>query len=447
MHIIIIANHQPEALAPLVDNDCIAMLPVGGKPVVEHLLENACAVPHSRLTVIGSRGVRRLREFVGSGERWGVSLAYETSRPNEPVSSLERRLPELFDGHVLVVAADRVYTDAFSHQHLATCSDQAARTVQVMEPALSLDSHARYLEANLAAVRGDIDVLRLRGRERGLGLTTGYRTRIDARSVQYGVTHTGNHCRVEPSVQLKGTNVLASSVVVDRDTSLEDCVVLENTYIGEHLKMKRCIVSGRHIIRVDEGIVVKLSDSFMIAPLDQGVFASHVSGRLNQIAGAVAGVCALPLCGLAMVVALWQNPYQPVIRKQWVSNKLASTGDAFLSFETFEFNVSTSVLARLPQLFDVARGHMRWFGVSLATESELAARRDSRQMERDNHRCGVFGFAQLRLPDSATSRQRFLEDDAYVRSASTGTNIQLLRDAVSKLISGEAGSAGVAQGS
>ena len=74
MHIIIIANHQPAALSPLVDNGSTAMLPVGGKPVIEHLLENVSTVPHARMTIVTSRGVNTLRQFVGSGERWGLEL-------------------------------------------------------------------------------------------------------------------------------------------------------------------------------------------------------------------------------------------------------------------------------------------------------------------------------------------------------------------------------------
>ena len=72
MHIIIIANHQPTALAPLTDNGSLAMLPIGGKPLIEHLLENVATVQHEKMTIVASRGFDTLRKFVGSGERWGL---------------------------------------------------------------------------------------------------------------------------------------------------------------------------------------------------------------------------------------------------------------------------------------------------------------------------------------------------------------------------------------
>jgi len=371
MHIIIIANHQLSALAPLTNNGSLAMLPIGGKPLIEHLLENVAAVQHEKMTIVASRGFETLREFVGSGERWGLNARLVSSRPNGPLSSLKRRHPTMFQGNLLVLSADRVYTVSLAeHQDVDAANlyknPKLAKFTKITQPALPITNHKDYLDLNLAAVRGDIALLQLRGRARALGLTTGFRTKISPRSIRVGQTHAGNNCRVDSSAKLLGTVVLDSCVVVDRNTQLEDSMVLEQTYVGEQLNLNRCIVSGSHIIRVDEGVVVKLTDSFMAAPLKECIFAAYLSGPANQLVGVAVGVVALPLMVPAFLASLWQNPYQPIVKKTWVSNLPVIFGETYRTFDTFEFNVSHRAIRLLPQVLDVILGHLRWFGVSLA---------------------------------------------------------------------------------
>jgi len=441
MHIIIIANHQPTELAPLTEKASAAMLPVGGKPLIEHLLENVANVPHSRITVVASRGFNTLHTFVGTGERWGIELTLITSRPNEPLNSLRRRCADMFTEKTLVLSANRIYTTPLAEHdsvieltNSVQDNDSKASTSQVLSPASTVSNHKEYLELNLAVARGEIAQVQLRGRERALGLNTGYMTQIDPRCVRVGQTHAGNHCRVHPSVQLEGTVVLNSGVVVDRNTHMTDVVVLDHTYVGEHLNLNRCIVSGRHIVRVDEAVVVELSDSFMTAPLKEGVYHAHFAGPANQLCGIVGSIAALPLMLFAMLAAYWQNPYEPLVQRTWVSNRAVVSGTGAKTFNNWEFNVSNRALARLPQLFAVALGHLRWFGVSPATIAELESRREPWQMARDACPAGMLGPAQLSCPDDATFEERLLSDAAYVPAAGWRTHLNILRDSIRKLL-------------
>lgn len=415
------------------------MLPVSGKPLIEHLLENVASVPHEKMTIVASRGFDTLQQFVGTGERWGLKTTLVSSRPNEPLPSLKRRKADMFSGNLLILSADRVYSENLAdHENVLeairgakSCADDYPR---ILQPAFTVSDHKEYLDLNLAAARGDIAILQLRGRERALGLSTGYRTRINPRSIRVGQTHAGNNCRVDSSAQLRGTVVLDSSVVIDRNTHLEDSVVLEQTYVGEQLNLNRCIVSGRYIIRVDEGAVVKLTDSFMAAPLQEGIYSAHLSGPANQLVGVLAGVIALPLMGVALLASLWESPYEPIIKKTWVSNLPEKTGEPYRTYDTFEFNVSHPAMRRLPQILDVSLGHLRWFGVSVATSEELEARSEPWQMTRDQCPTGIFGTAQIEGDILMSADERFLRDAAYVPIAGWLTNMRILKNAVHRLV-------------
>jgi len=227
--------------------------------------------------------------------------------------------------------------------------------------------------------------------------------------------------------------VLNSGVVVDRNTHIEDSVILGHTYVGEQLNLKRCIVSGSHIIRVDEGVVVELTDNFMTAPLKEGVYSAHFAGPANQLFGLVASIIALPLMAVTLPAALWQNPYDPLVKRSWVSNRSGVRSANFNTFKTIELNVSNKALARLPQVLAVAAGHLRWFGVSPATESELQGRRELWEMTRDQCPAGVFGPAQLLSNQNTSLKDRFLRDAAYVPSAGWRTHLLVLKDAIHQL--------------
>jgi len=232
---------------------------------------------------------------------------------------------------------------------------------------------------------------------------------------------------------LKGTVVLESNVVVDRNTNIEDSIIIENTYIGEQLSLKRAIVSGRYMIRVDDDVVIELTDSFMAAPLQKGVYDAHLAGPANQLAGVFLGIMSIPFMVVGVLVSLWESPYQPFVKRTWVSNLSPRSGTRYRTYETFEFNVSNQALRKLPQVLDVCLGHLRLFGVSVATEVELDARKHPGHMARDKSPMGVLGIAQMSSGDDMNANVRFGLDAKYVSTMSTRTNFRIVKKGLLKL--------------
>ena len=143
---------------------------------------------------------------------------------------------------------------------------------------------------------------------------------------------------------------------------------------------------------------------------------------------------ALPIMAFAALLSLWENPYQPFVKRTWVSNAAPKSGATYRSYETFEFNVCNRALRRLPQILDIGLGHLRWFGVSVATAEELDDRKDIRHMTRDNCPSGLIGTAQVNEPTTASTAQRFISDANYATSANWRLNLGLVGEAVSKLL-------------
>ena len=83
MDVIILADRKGQELLPLTDNTCIPLLPLAGKPVLEHTLEALIEAGFRQAHIVLSPHAEQVKEAFGSGERWGMRLTYSTSRGEE----------------------------------------------------------------------------------------------------------------------------------------------------------------------------------------------------------------------------------------------------------------------------------------------------------------------------------------------------------------------------
>lgn len=76
MHALIFADRIGQELEPLNERTCVALLPVVGKPVLEHTLEALVAAGVREAVVALSPFADEVRAVLGDGSRWGMRLDY-----------------------------------------------------------------------------------------------------------------------------------------------------------------------------------------------------------------------------------------------------------------------------------------------------------------------------------------------------------------------------------
>ena len=112
MKAMVLAAGYGKRLRPLTDRIPKPLVPIGGKPMIEHHLEKLSSAGFTEVVInLGHLG-SLIPKALGNGDRWGLTLSYSDEGPDplETGGGLTKALPLLGKEVFLVVNGD-VWTD------------------------------------------------------------------------------------------------------------------------------------------------------------------------------------------------------------------------------------------------------------------------------------------------------------------------------------------------
>ncbi len=130
----ILAAGRGERLRPLTDSTPKPLLQVRGQPLIERHVAALARAGMQRIVVNLAWLGSQIRDHLGDGSRFGVSILYSDEQPHalETAGGIFRALPQLAPGPFAVVNAD-IYTD-FPFATLEIGADHDAHLVLVPNP-------------------------------------------------------------------------------------------------------------------------------------------------------------------------------------------------------------------------------------------------------------------------------------------------------------------------
>ncbi len=126
MKAMILAAGRGERMRPLTDRVPKALLEVGGRPLIAHLIEGLARSGHTEVVVNVSHLAGMIEQELGDGSRYGVRIVYSReAQPLETAGGIAFALPLLGDAPFVVINSD-VYSD-FDFARLAAPAAALAR--------------------------------------------------------------------------------------------------------------------------------------------------------------------------------------------------------------------------------------------------------------------------------------------------------------------------------
>lgn len=304
---LVLADRTGGDLEPLARELLPALLPVAGKPVIQHCVEDCWEAGIRELLVAVPAGDRTIREELGDGQRFGLAIRYfESSGQQWPgevlaLADLGADVPLLVargdilrgrcarqllersagvDGDVVHgtigarpagIALLRRRCRSINQLDWSVVGDHAHRPagscVELGDVGLALlDGLAALFDACLGALEGKYAGLLPAGRARpGADVWLAPRAAMPRSVHVAGTARIGRGAELHEQVELAGRVEIGDRCVIDDGAQLVDAVVLPGTYVGRGVRLQNAIAHGPWLYRVDLGTCQRVDDPLLLA--------------------------------------------------------------------------------------------------------------------------------------------------------------------------------------
>ena len=275
-----------------------ALAPVAGRPLLEYWLELCDLLRITEVRLVLSDGAQAVEDFAQDGARWGLKITYSFLDPDEDPDAFLTRSPELWTGGLFYlrtplfprrVAAAPLAQMQVTGTHLHR---EGGRTACLASSApdflkaflaggeLALGAHdftelgftpepiaslQDYFALNLRMVRGECARYVSPGYFYKDGAGIGFNVVIPPAARLQPPLLIGNNPRLSAMANIGPDVIIGNRCIVDQQSELANCVILDGTYIGRNLEIRDKIIVGRRMIDPADGTVADIEDPWLLA--------------------------------------------------------------------------------------------------------------------------------------------------------------------------------------
>ncbi|WP_299490247.1 NDP-sugar synthase [uncultured Shewanella sp.] len=454
MDAIIFANRHGKETAPLNEYYCPAMLPIGNKATLDYTLEDLANCGINNIKLIISSDPDTIESHVENGAKWGLNIDYFLSQPQEDAKSILKRLVIDTKEPVLLIRGDMLRSPCVetfinysqqmpnefvqakmsdknagllllpSEKHLldkidwplsfndeASLNDNISPTVDIVTQVLHgncymLDNFKSIMQANMDLANLAIPSLKPIGRkyntsQTSKGIYLGAKTDIGLLRIQNMNGIIGQSTKIDATVELQGTNIIGNNCLIGHDSHIENSLIFPHTYVGEGLEVKHAILCHDLLISMKTSACIRLNDPVLISHNSEASDHTEtvLSTRLFALLLFIITACLSPIF---MAFALFCSPNQPIRKNTLIDNE-------GVELNSWQWNLTSPLFSRLPQLIHVISGKLDLFGYAPQLNLE-----SYQQTTLEGARYGLYGPVQLFLSKEAPEEEKFLIEQAFI---------------------------------
>jgi hypothetical protein len=293
------------------------LLPLCNKPFIEFVIDFAILTGSSAVRLLCDGGLGAVEEYCENGSRWGIDISYGSIQPDDTIHAmLAKNRKFCGEERVMIVSGFSFirYEKRLDYKSVAnsmpagewvacpggriTLSGVPGKATAAWVAAelsiMPLDSMASYYRASMEALETGADRYVLPGYGGEPGCAFG-RNVVISKSVEIRKpVSIGNNVQLLANTVIGPSAIIGSNVIIDRESSVESSIVLDNTYIGEHLALSGRIASGNHLNDPKSGTSIAMEDPHLLSRIQK-----------NKALGALPRKIVHGVCSLLMIVVLF----------------------------------------------------------------------------------------------------------------------------------------------
>jgi len=329
------------------------------------------------------------------------------------------------------VTEDTLKTHFFSMMH------SRESIVQVPEP-LNIQTYRGLLAAHRSVLGKRFKGLLLSGREADESIWLSRNVSLHPTAVFKPPVYINEDCRIGKGARLGPDVVIGKDCVIDSGCTVTDSVVFPGSYVGEGLELANVIVDKNRLINVRYGAAVSISESFILGGISGPGIGQGLSKILSQGIGVLLLLVTWPVILLTLLVSVVKRG-QVVFKKEAIRLPAPIDPAQWRSFNLLSFAQDNEDMKKeggsavrhlffrfLPGLISIARGHLRFVGVSPRTREEITAlSRDWRELYLKT-KPGIISEAYVNYGDTPTEDEVYTAEVFYSVTAGIGHDCRLL---------------------
>lgn len=271
------------------------LLPIGNRPLLEYWFELCVDLGIEDVQIVMTDFASDIEAYAGDGARWGLKIQYGFERDGANATAYLRRSPEKWKegllhirGPVFPARTETYRADEVAQKISGLLIEQGGARIMV---ARTPEEVVAYLEGS--SFDGTVDSLGLSPvvltsptsffqmnqkiveGESQRYLTSGYQITADQCHIGANTVipptakilppvMIGDNCRIGELTTIGPNAVIGSYVVIDQKTEVDNCTVLDGSYIGQNMELRKKVISGSHLYDVDLEIGMDMPDPWLL---------------------------------------------------------------------------------------------------------------------------------------------------------------------------------------
>lgn len=294
-------SEQDSPLEPLWPSTHRALMPVAGKPVIVHLVEQLADAGIRHFRIAGSIQQFAVRNRLRNGQEWGVTIRYSDLHKEELLHE-----SVLTNGQALLVYGDHLYDADFAAGVRADCPIDTANGTSIVQ--------AGYWQLNngqlcLSALQGDGDGAAY---ENPLSTPTDYlnanrfvleaarrlivpgaplhqaaiadwKSMVAPTALVGDRVFIGKHSRVNELARLEANCVLSNGVVIESGACLRNVIVLPNCFVGREMCICDAILGSSGVLGLDGQFIPVNNARFLSRTRPNAEVATGLPDALEEL--------------------------------------------------------------------------------------------------------------------------------------------------------------------